>query len=145
MAKIAQDRPEEPPNRLAKIPKCSQNVVVLFVFTLLPFLQRSLPRPVKIDKTALQVASGRPSRAQLGPSWRHLGSNLGPSCVIWPRSWTIRGYPKSAKAASKRIFMPRSLPRPPRPPPDLDFHSFWDPFLIHVRILFKSFIERFGV
>ena len=77
VAEIVQDRPEEPPNRPAKIPKCSQNVVVLFVFTLLPFLQRSLPRPPKIDKMALQVASGRPSRVQLGAILHHLAEILG--------------------------------------------------------------------
>ena len=39
--------------------------------------------------------------------------------------------------------MPRSLPRPPRPPPDIDVHGFGDHFKIHINIKTKLF-ERFG-
>ena len=37
VAKIAQNTPQEPPTRPPKTPKCGQNAVVLFVFTLRPF------------------------------------------------------------------------------------------------------------
>jgi len=37
MAKIAQNTPQEPPTRPPKTPKCGQNALVLFVFTLRPF------------------------------------------------------------------------------------------------------------
>ena len=83
----------------------------MLIFTCRPFSQKSAPRLLKIAKMAPRLASRWPSRAQLG-------SNLAPS---WPRFWTIR--PKSAKTASKRIFMPRSLPRPPRAPPDLHWNA----------------------
>ena len=39
--------------------------------------------PFKIDKMAPQLASRWRSGAQLGPSWRHLGSILAPSWPTW--------------------------------------------------------------
>ena len=37
VSKIAQNTPQEPPSRPPKTPKCGQNAVVLFDFTLRPF------------------------------------------------------------------------------------------------------------
>ena len=97
VAKIGQTSAQEPPIRPPKTPKCGQNAVMLSVFTLRPFFQRSVPRPPKMLQIASQVASRWPSWPQLGASWRHLGSNLAPSWAIWARFSTIRARPKSAK------------------------------------------------
>ena len=137
VAKIVQDRPEEPPNRPAKIPKCSQNVVVLFVFTLSPILQRSLPRPLKIDKTALQVASGRPSRAELGPSWLQLGAILHHLAEILG---DLR-LPKIGQGSLQENFHAKIASKTSQTPSRPRFSCFdtcLDSF-------FKDCIERFGV
>ena len=66
--------------------------------------------PFKIDKMAPQLASRWRSGAQLGPSWRHLGSILAPSWPTWPHlgpSWRQDApqYPSkwSPRCAPNRI------------------------------------------
>ena len=97
VAKIDQNTPLEPPTRPSKTLKWSKNDVLSFVFRLVPFLQRFVPRPPKLVNIAAQMASWWPSWCQLGPSWRHLGSNLVPSWPTWARFSTIRAPPKSTK------------------------------------------------
>ena len=63
--------------------------------------------------------------AILALSWRHLG----PFGRDFGRSEPGQNSPKSAKTDFQRIFVPRSLPRPPRPPPSLDFSNFGIYFL----------------
>ena len=104
----------------------------------------------------LQLSPGTPSWT---PSWRHLGAILAqfgailghlgailghlgailapswrqvrPSCRHFGHPAPVQNWQKSAKTAAKTMFMPRSLPRPPRPPPDLDFYRFWTHFRTH--------------
>ena len=83
LAKITQNSPQEPPTRPPKTPKCGQNAIVMLIFTCRPFLPKSAPTPFKIAKMAPQLASRWRSGAQLGPSWRHLGSILAPSWPTW--------------------------------------------------------------
>ena len=83
-AKMTQHSLQEPPTRPPKTPKCGQNAIVMLIFTCRPFLPKSAPRPFKIAKMAPPVASRWRSGAQLGPSWRHLGSILAPSSAILP-------------------------------------------------------------
>ena len=77
MAKIAQNPPQEPPSRPPKTPKCGQNAVVLFDFTLRPFFERSLPRLPKMLKKA-------PQKASRWPSWPQLGLKMGILAPTWP-------------------------------------------------------------
>ena len=83
LAKMSQHSLQEPPTRPPKTPKCGQNAIVMLIFTCRPFLPNSAPRPFKIAKMAPQLASRWRSGAQLGPSWRHLGSILAPSWPTW--------------------------------------------------------------
>ena len=59
----------------------------------------------------MRMKSGWPSRAQYGPSWRHLGSNLAPISANWAPSYMFWGRLKSAKMGSKRFFITRSSPK----------------------------------
>ena len=126
-AKTAQESPTcrqdcpkyspRPSNQTPKTPKCSQNAVVLFVFTLQPFFERSTPGPQKIFKIAFQMASRWPSWFQLGPSWRQLGAilthlgeifvDLGLAKIGEDRFLQIvhaRGTPKKSRTPSRPRF-----------------------------------------
>ena len=70
-------------------PKCGQNALVLFDFTLRPFFGRSLPRPPKMLKKAPHL-----KMAILVPTWPqdgHLGPNLGDLGAILAPTWSHLG------------------------------------------------------
>ena len=99
-----QDRPKVTPKSLQvhsprppKSRKCRWNAIVVLIFILRPFWQRSLPRPPKIAPKTHQVASRCPAKLHLGQSWRHLGAILAPSSPILPPFWASRACPKLAK------------------------------------------------
>ena len=101
MTKIAQNTPLEPPTSAPNTPKSCQNAVVLLVFTLRPFFERSLPRPPEIAKMTPQVASRWPAKPHLELSWRHFGAKFGHLAAIL-------GIPRLSKICPNR---PRQPPR----------------------------------
>ena len=133
-AKMNQHSLQEPPTRPPKTPKCGQNAIVVLIFTLQPFLQRSAPRPPKIPKIAPQLASRWPARPCLGPSWLHLGPILPPSSPILVPFWASRACPKSAKICQdspQDIFLPKVAPKTSQTPSRLSgsiFQPFWVDF-----------------
>ena len=89
-------------------------------------------------KSSPQAGHLRPNLEALGailaPSWRHLA----PFGRDFGRSEPGQNWPKSAKTALYEIFVSKSPPRAPRPPPDLDFSSFQ----IHFSKVFVNFSEH---
>ena len=134
-AKMSQHSLQEPPTRPPKTPKCGQNAIVMLIFTCRPFLPKSAPRPFKIAKMAPPVASRWRSGAQLGPSWRHLGSILAPSSAILPPFWPPRACPKSAKIGQDSLqgnfrakIASKTSQTPSRPRFSSFSDAFWDKF-----------------
>ena len=76
MAKIIQNTPQKPPSRPPKNPKCGQNVVALFDFTLRPFFSKSLQVHPKSYPKSLKMAILAPTWGILAPSWFQLGPIL---------------------------------------------------------------------
>ena len=71
--------------------------------------------------------------AFFGPSWRHLGSNLG-------HLGSILGVPRPANIGQDRyfsIFDPKVAPRAPRPLRTSIFVKFGGPFLIFHKMIFQ--------
>ena len=81
--------------------------------------------------TGLKMASQALSWAILAPSCRQVR----PSCCHFGLPAPVQNRPKSAKTASWTFFFQRSPPRPPRPPPGLDFPGFG--------VDFSTFLARF--
>ena len=143
LAKITQNSPHEPPTRPPKTRKCSQNTIVVLIFTLQPFLQRSAPRLPKIPKIAPQLASRCPARPCLGPSWRHLGPILPPSSPILLPFWAPRACPKSAKICQDSlqvIFLPKVAPKTSQTPSRPRFSSFRGRFFNLSGSIFLGFL-----
>ena len=110
MAKIDQESPTYGQDRPKSSPRASprpQNVAKTKILHFGHFSKdRSQDHPKwskKLSKCPQDghlgpnLASRWPSWPQLGGSWRHLVSNLAPSCPIWARFWSIRALPKLTK------------------------------------------------
>ena len=135
LAKTPQDSPKSLQQELprpATVRNCGQNSIVVLIFTLPRFLQRSAPRPPKMPKITAQSASRWPDEPHPGPSWRHLGPLLPPSSAILPPFWASRACPKSAKICQDSllaIFLPKVAPRSSQTPSRHRFFSFQGRFL----------------
>ena len=143
LAKMPQDSPKSLQPDPPKTRKCSQNAIVVLIFTLQPFLQRSAPRPPKIPKIAPQLASRWPARPCLGPSWRHLGPMLPPSSPILLPFCAPRACPKSAKICQDSlqvIFLSKVAPKTSQTPSRPRFSSFWGRFLNLSGSIFLGFL-----
>ena len=144
-AKMSQHSLQEPPTRPPKTPKCGQNAIVMLIFTCRPFLPKSAPRPFKIAKMAPPVASRWRSGAQLGPSWRHLGSILAPSWPTWrhlgakmrPNSHP-NGAPDALQIASWASLAPRGSPRTSKVPLEPQFSMIFPRIMDRIRLIFQA-------
>ena len=143
LAKMPQDSPKSLQPDPPKTRKCSQNAIVVLIFTLQPFLQRSAPRPPKIPKIAPKMASRWPARPCLGPSWLHLGPILPPSSPILLPFWAPRACPKSAKICQDSlldIFLPKVAPKTSQTPSRPRFSRFRGRFFDLSGSIFLGFL-----
>ena len=88
-----------------KTRKCSQNTIVVLIFTSQPFKQRSPPGLPKMSKIAPQLASRWRPKLYVGPCWRHFGSILAPS---WPK----RTYDDVPRPSQDITRSPQDVPTP---------------------------------
>ena len=127
-----QDRPKYSPRVSNKTPRLQNIAKTMYcrsIFDFRHFLKyhsqdqqkcwRCLP---KWPQVCLLGPNLEPLGVILVPTWLHLG----PFGRNFGRSESGQNWPKSAKTDFERFFVSRSLPRAPRPSPDLDFLRFWD-------------------
>ena len=135
-----QDRPESSPrasNQTPQDPKIDKNAV----FSTFAIFPKIAPKTTKnaqdSSPSGLKMATWAPTWPILAPSWLQLGAIMGHLGDILVVPSPAKIDQKSAKTAFENFFVPRSPLRPPRPPPDLDFSSFWD-HVLDFLVFFQS-------